>query len=89
MSGTIVVGKERLIISHKTALRFLTIEYHNRPAQDHRDVPLGLKGYWGQGLQAVSAHVLVHLFRGKGIGILILFPTAGRLLLRVQGGRLL
>ena len=79
-----------MFICHKMALRFFATQgYHNRPAQDHGDVPLGLKTQGGQGRQAVGAHVLVHTVDGQGGWVLVLFPTATGHILVGQGGRLL
>ena len=61
--------------------------YHNRPAQDHGDVPLGLKTHEGQGRQAVGAHVLAHTVDVESGWVLVLFPTAAGHVLVGQGGR--
>ena len=89
MSGTIVLGNRKdAHLSQNVPYTFQPHVYHNWPAQDHGDVPLGLKTDRHHSLEAVGAHVSVYLVDGQ-IGWVIAFPTAAAGHWVAQGGRLL
>ena len=89
MSGTIVLGNRKDVhLSQNGPYTFQPHVYHNRPAQDHGDVSLGLKTDGTHSLEAVGAHVSVYSFDGQ-IGWVVVFPTAAAGHWAAQGGRLL